>query len=108
MQQKGLTVMWQTLFQPDYLDPMKYDHRLRELAAQEIQRLLDHCGGYMQPVEIDFFTGVSNTINADPPHDPQIQDKLKKHIDDIENLYHRDKAGEFRKLWPELSFLLGD
>ena len=32
--------------------------------------------------------------------------KLKMFVDEIENKYHADKAGEFARLWPEFGELL--
>jgi hypothetical protein len=103
---RGLTVLWQTLYQPDYLDPMKFDKKLRVLVKQEILRLFDLCGEYLQPAEKDFFQTVLDTVANNPPSDETVQLKLKTHIHEIENRFHQDKAGEFKKLWPELAFLL--
>lgn len=62
----------------------------------------------MQAAEIDFFRGVLDTIDSDPPLDAAVGLKFQQHIDDIENRYHRDTLGGFRRLWPELAFLLGE
>jgi len=106
IQQRGLTVVWQTLFQPDYLDPMKYDQRVRDLARAEAQLLLQRCGSYMQDAEKDFFQGVIDATSSDIAAAEHIRDKFIKHIGDIETLYHPDQMGNFTQLWPELGFLL--
>jgi hypothetical protein len=105
IQQRGLTVVWQTLFQPDYLDPMKHDHRVRDLARKEAELLMESCGSYMQDAEKDFFRGVIEASSSNDLSSIDIPTKFRKHIKDIETLYHPDQLDKFSELWPELAFL---
>lgn len=102
--EQGLTVLWQNLFQPEYLDPLRHGNQLRELAAEEAQRLLTACGSYMDPNERSFFEHAIRNLNE--THTDDYGQQFAQHIQQNENVYHTDKQGQFQRLWPELSFLL--
>lgn len=102
---RGLTVLWQTLYQPACLDPLQHNFRLRMLAQQEARRLLDTCGSFMEQQEIDFFTHVIKALDSEPPNGDHAQ-LLAQHVARIETLYHQDTRGQFVKLWPELAFVM--
>lgn len=105
IQQNSLTVVWQNLFQPEYLDPMNQSVEMRELGRQEIQRLFDQCGAYMAQSEHDFFTFAQENLSRS---DVRYNDAytLRDHIHDNEHRYHPDKQGQFQTLWPELAELI--
>ena len=102
--QRGLTVVWQTLFQPEYLDPLRHNPRLREAAAQEAQRLLDTCRTIMDANEISFFEHA--VVNLQKETSELYTQQFRQHIRDNETLYHPDKQGQFQRLWPELQELI--
>lgn len=98
--QHGISIHWQTLYQPAHLDPLHLGEQARQRVKQEIEELLsmDIC----LPVESDFFNMVLENWH---PKKTFLRD-FQKHIDDIEKKYHTDQVGQFVKLWPELSFLI--
>ena len=103
---RGLTVLWQTLYHPEYLDPLQHNERLRTMAQTEAKHLLNACGHYMDPSEISFFEHAVKNLENTPGEADRHGELLKQHIDDIENRYHRNCHGKFVQLWPELVFLL--
>jgi hypothetical protein len=38
--------------------------------------------------------------------DSDVREDFWQHINDIENVYHRDQKGQFAQLWPELFMLI--
>jgi hypothetical protein len=99
------TVLWQNLFLPGYLDPFLHGVKVATAAISEIERF--YALGIATTAEKQFFDHAliryrtrlgSNKISS-------IDVAFKKHIQEIENIYHIDKAGEFVKLWPELAHL---
>ena len=96
---RGLSIQWQSLYQPECLDPARLGDRVLELARKEIDTLLSL--NICLDSERIFFENVLQSLN---PRDNK-QEEFKQHIVDIETQYHRDKLGNFRKLWPELEFL---
>lgn len=100
-EQTGTTVLWQNLFQPDYLDPFLHGPEVAQLAAAEIERF--YATGLATPAEKMFFDNALATYRAVNAATPGIEQKFQQHIAEIETQYHPDKAGEFAKLWPELA-----
>jgi hypothetical protein len=100
-EEQGVSVLWQNLFQPDYLDPFLHGPEVAQLAAAEIE--LFYATGLATPVERSFFDNALNTYRSVKEARPGIEQKFKQHIVEIETQYHVDKAGEFAKLWPELA-----
>ena len=96
---QGLTIHWQSLYQPEYLDPVSLGRECIDLVQQEIDRLLaqDIC----LPAERDFFQSVRNNRAASEDRRPE----FRQHIKDMEQIYHPDKAAAFLHLWPELAVL---
>jgi MoaA/NifB/PqqE/SkfB family radical SAM enzyme len=101
---QGLTVLWQNLFQPECLDPAQLGPATKDMAHTEVQRLLDICGSYLSDSERDFFNHAITNLAAHS--DSNLSHEFKQHIADNELKYHKDKAGQFVKLWPELEFLV--
>jgi MoaA/NifB/PqqE/SkfB family radical SAM enzyme len=95
---QGLTIHWQSLYQPDCLDPQRLGHQTKQLALQEIDRLLalDIC----LASERLFFQTVKSNIQATRD---DLCTEFATHIQDIETKYHPDTAGRFKQLWPELA-----
>ena len=94
------TVLWQNLFQPDYLDPFLHGPEVAKLASNEIHRFYDM--GVATPAEKQFFDQALERYSQTKLN-PKIQQKFRKHIQDNETVFHSDKAGEFARLWPELA-----
>lgn len=105
VQDQRLTVVWQNLFQPEFLDPLQHGPELRELAGQEAQRLLDHCGHYLSDSEESFFQNALDNLKASSSDGSAWAGIFQQHIADIESKYHPDTRGGFARLWPELQIL---
>lgn len=97
------TVLWQNLFQPDYLDPFLHGPSVAELAAEEIQRF--YTTGLATNAERQFFDQALNNYQTIKQSGPGIESKFAQHIQDIETCFHPDTAGQFKQLWPELAGL---
>ena len=97
------SIIWQNLFQPEYLDPFLHGPKVAELALNEIQRLYDSSS--TSTAHKQFFDQAVNTYKQVTHARPGIELKFSNHIKEIENIYHPDKAGQFKTLWPELSTL---
>jgi radical SAM protein with 4Fe4S-binding SPASM domain len=97
----GATVIWQNLFQPEYLDPFLHAPAVAHLAAQEIERF--YALDMATPAERQFFDQALNNYNLVKEQRRGITQQFKQHIHKIETEYHVDKIGEFKQLWPELA-----
>jgi radical SAM protein with 4Fe4S-binding SPASM domain len=97
----GVTVLWQNLFQPEYLDPFLHSPKIAELAAAEIERF--YATSIATPAEQQFFDQALSKYNSIEAAQPGIVEQFKKHIHDIETQYHPSTAGQFQQLWPELA-----
>jgi sulfatase maturation enzyme AslB (radical SAM superfamily) len=96
---QGLTIHWQSLYQPEYLDPQRLGVKTVELAKAEIDNLL--ATTLCLETEREFFQQVQHTL-----HNTQdLAQEFGQHIEQIENQYHADQQGQFAKLWPELDYL---
>jgi hypothetical protein len=94
-----ITVLWQNLFQPNYLDPFLLGTQVAKLATEEIHKF--YSLGIATDVERVFFDQALEKYGQ-AQDNPAMQTKFQKHIHDNETVYHPDKAGEFARLWPEL------
>jgi hypothetical protein len=97
----GVTVLWQNLFQPEYLDPFLHAPAVARLAAEEIRKF--YAMNIVTPAEQQFFDQALSKYDSIVAAQPGIVEKFKKHIHDIETRYHSNTAGQFRHLWPELA-----
>lgn len=97
----GTTVLWQNLFQPEYLDPFKHGPVVAAAAAKEIEKF--YATGLATDAERQFFDTSLANYNSITKAAAGIEHKFKKHIQDIETVFHPDKAGGFARLWPELA-----
>ena len=93
---QNLTIHWQSLYQPECLDPARLGLPILQLAQAEISRLLgmDIC----LPNEQDFFQTVIAGLNVKD----NLVTEFQQHIYEIENQYHNDQQGKFAALWPEI------
>jgi MoaA/NifB/PqqE/SkfB family radical SAM enzyme len=102
-EQTGTTVLWQNLFQPEYLDPFLHGPVVAAAAIAEIERF--YSLGIATPAEQQFFDQALRNYQAVEKAQPGIERKFAQHIQDIENKYHPDSKGKFATLWPELASL---
>jgi MoaA/NifB/PqqE/SkfB family radical SAM enzyme len=102
-EQAGVSVLWQSLFQPEYLDPTLQGPELAAQAIQEIERF--YSLGIATAAEQQFFDQALATYQQVKSVNPEISKQFQKHIHDIEHVYHTDQAGGFVELWPELAHL---
>jgi MoaA/NifB/PqqE/SkfB family radical SAM enzyme len=97
---QGLTIHWQSLYQPEYLDPAQLGPEILDLAHNQISKLLemDLC----LASEKEFFETVISKLTVKDNLTKQFQ----QHIYDIEFQYHTNQIGQFKKLWPEVYNLI--
>jgi len=95
----GLSILWQTLYQPEILDPTRHNNRVKQLAIEEIEHYTQQWGNdtFFEQAEQGY-----NTIATDN----NISEKFWQHTHDIENRYHQDQKDKFKELWPELATLI--
>ncbi len=95
----GLNILWQTLYQPEILDPARHNNRVKDLALEQIESYKQQWGDH------PFFNQASQGYTTIAT-DSDIGKKFWAHTNSIENLYHQDQKGKFVELWPELSTLI--
>ena len=87
------------LYQPEYLDPTRHNQYVRDISLREIELYEKDYGS--EP----FFDAVKNSLSAIAT-DGDVREQFWQHIEDIENVYHKDQKGKFAQLWPELFMLI--
>jgi hypothetical protein len=95
-----LSIQWQSLYQPEYLDPTRLGDHVANGARNELEKLLatDLCTSS----ERQFFENVlANMQSRD-----DLRAEFAQHIHDIDTKYHVNPHLNFTKLWPDLSYLL--
>lgn len=97
----GATVLWQNLFQPEYLDPFLHGPAVAELAAAEIESF--YATGIATPAERQFFDQALSNYQAVQQERAGTTRRFRQHIRDIETQYHPDTLGGFEQLWPEIA-----
>ena len=102
-EQTRTTVLWQNLFQPNYLDPFLHGSKVADAASKEIEKF--YLTGWATPAERQFFDQAIDNYSKVTAAKPRIENAFVQHLSAIETQYHPDKAGEFSRLWPELSHL---
>jgi hypothetical protein len=93
---RGLTIQWQSLYQPEYLDPQRLGPAVIRHAEQERDRLLEL--NICKPSEEEFFKNIHFKVGLE-----DLQTNFYRHIEEIESIYHTDQQGQFSHLWPELA-----
>ena len=99
---QGIAIHWQSLFQPEYLDPLRLGPDIARLAQTELEQVLTRTD--LQNSERGFLSQALNNYSI-VSQQILIPD-LIKHIDEIESKYHLEARGRFQQLWPELASLL--
>lgn len=97
---RDLTIHWQSLYQPECLDPARLGPNIASLAAQHIRKLLSL--NICLESEQSFFQQVLQNLECRE----DCRTELHNHISQIESQYHTDQQGQFVKLWPEIAELL--
>jgi len=95
----GVDTHWQSLYQPECLDPLKHNQRIRDLAQNEIQSVLLRTD--LTNSEREFFVQALSNYQSAPIQD--LGQDLQQHIQEIETQYHTDQADQFKQLWPEIA-----
>ena len=95
-----LSIQWQSLYQPECLDPTRLGSHAVSDAQKEIQRLL--ATGLCTSSEQQFFENVLTNMQSRDA----LGSQFAQHIHDIETKYHVNPHLKFAKLWPELAYLL--
>jgi len=95
------TVLWQNLFQPEYLDPFLHGVDVAQAAAAEIRQFYDM--NIATPAERVFFDQALSKYDSITTSLPKVTEQLKQHIQAIETKYHPSTAGKFAQLWPEIA-----
>lgn len=103
-EEQGVTVLWQNLFQPEYLDPFLHDGCVAQLAAAEIEQF--YSLGIARDSDRTFFDQALQTYRSRIGATSAVTTQFRQHIVDNETKYHADKMGQFVQLWPELAVLL--
>ena len=98
----GVDTHWQSLYQPECLDPLKHSQKIRLLAQAELTRVLARTD--LTASERSFFEQAQQ--NYQRVSDVDLAQDLKQHINDMETTYHTDQQGQFARLWPEIYNLL--
>ena len=98
----GVDTHWQSLYQPDYLDPLKHSQQIRDLAQVELEKVLARTD--LTDSERSFFDQACQ--NYQQPNTVDLAPEFKVHIQEIEQQYHTDQQGKFVELWPEFGNLL--
>ena len=98
----GVDTHWQSLYQPDYLDPLKHSQQVRDLAQAELEKVLARLD--LTDSERSFFEQARQ--NYQQPITVDLAPEFKVHIQEIEQQYHPDQQGKFAELWPEFGNLL--
>ena len=98
----GVDTHWQSLYQPECLDPLKHSDTIKKLAQAELARVLARTD--LTASERGFFEQAQQ--NYQNTSDVDLRQELLQHIDEIEQTYHRDQQGNFARLWPEIYNLL--
>ena len=96
----GVSILWQTLYQPDYLDPLKHNKTIRDLALEEIDKVQTTFN--LNGQENWFFKNMRSNLENAIATDSDQTTALREHITEIENVFHPGQKGNFAKLWPEL------
>jgi MoaA/NifB/PqqE/SkfB family radical SAM enzyme len=93
---RGLAIHWQSLYQPECLDPSRLGADVLAMARSEIKILLNR--NICLPPEHEFF---ENVLHAQHNND-DLRSALAQHVHEIENRYHKNQQGQFARLWPEI------
>jgi hypothetical protein len=97
---RDLTIHWQSLYQPEYLDPSRLGGDVVALCRSQIKMLLntDLC---LENERVFF-----ENVLSEQREGQDLGYQFEQHIVEIETKYHKSSQGRFAQLWPELSNIL--
>lgn len=102
--QIGVKIHWQTLYQPEYLDPGLHSISIKNAALQEIRQY--RARFQLATDEESFFAAVEQRFQNTAMGSTQ-RNQFWQHISDTETKYHRsDDNRRFVQLWPELKDII--
>jgi MoaA/NifB/PqqE/SkfB family radical SAM enzyme len=96
---RDLTIHWQSLYQPECLDPTRLGAQTLTLAQEHIKKLL------AMNICLDNESQFFQTVLAKFNFKDDLRTEFREHIAEIENKYHPNQTGKFKQLWPELEYL---
>ena len=96
---QDLTIHWQSLYQPECLDPSRLGTDIVNLARLELHGAFD--SGLLTALEQQFLQSVFDNLQVKA----DLREQLRQHITAIEQQFHLDQLGQFAKLWPEIDAL---
>jgi MoaA/NifB/PqqE/SkfB family radical SAM enzyme len=96
-QNLGVTVSWQKLVTPPYMDTNNFSEPIRNLAKQHIKSLLD------QEYHMKFFQPLYQALDRPPRR--TVDQKFVDWTSIYESRYS-NQVGDFQRLWPELFEIL--
>ena len=102
--ERDISVLWQNLFTPACLDPLLHGVEVAQLAAAEIEKI--YSMNLVTETERGFFDTVLTKYKSITEPNSDMAKKFLEHTLQIEEKYHPDQQGYFKKLWPEFEPLL--
>jgi MoaA/NifB/PqqE/SkfB family radical SAM enzyme len=96
----SFAIHWQSLYQPEYLDPTQLGQDVIDLAKEEIEDLLNQ--DICLDNEQQFFENVLQNLQVRS----DLRSMFKKHIVEIEQQFHPDQLGQFDQLWSDIAGIL--
>lgn len=102
--QTGIKIHWQTLHQPEYLDPVLHSPAVKSLALKEINLFFENFD--LDDTEQMFFSAVQKRLTTQTNQETQSR-FFWQHLNDMAAKYHRpDALLQFAELWPELQDII--
>jgi MoaA/NifB/PqqE/SkfB family radical SAM enzyme len=97
---RDLTIHWQSLYQPECLDPSRLGADVMALCRSQIKMLLntDLC---LENERVFF-----ENVLSEQRQGQDLGYQFEQHISEIETKYHKSSQGQFAQLWPELEKLV--
>ena len=100
----GMNIFWQSLYQPECLDPLKHSQEVYALATNEIDHMLKRTD--LTDSERAFILQAQQNYKNSTPGLQKVD--LVQYTMDVERNYHKDQQGKFVELWPELAFIFNE
>lgn len=99
----NVNINWIPLTAPVALVPRDQNQAIRHLALEELERALSRSD--LAQEERNLLLNVHKDMMQNSSEDSE-SSRLKEHLRNNEFMHHKDKAGQFAELWPELAELL--
>jgi MoaA/NifB/PqqE/SkfB family radical SAM enzyme len=102
--EQGVSVLWNNLSSPEYLNPLLHGPEVADLAIKEIEKF--YATGLATQTERQLFDNALHAYIQITQERPNITRLFKQYTNQIETRFHPDQAGQFHKLWPEFNNIL--